>query len=104
MRLWLIAVPLQVDYALGSSPPDERQSSFYSDGRPRPLGEDDSDDDSRHSNDEAGYVTATQPSMSRMQPPRFVDPYQPKLLLAEDSIEPADEKTPLANGYGKESP
>lgn len=44
-----------------------------------------------------GYVTATQITTDR-----YVDPDQPKLLLADDEpAEPLDKKVPLHNGPGQ---
>ena len=44
-------------------------------------------------------MTATQPA-ARQQ--HFMDPYQPKLLLAEDSIKPSEDKRPLNDCYGED--
>lgn len=79
-----------------STPPADGlvQTRFYSDGRPRPVTHD-GDDESRDSFEDGGYTTATQIPVSR-----FADPDQPKLLLAEEPIQPLAEKKPLQDASG----
>ena len=87
-------VHAQVLESPSSTPPaDESHARFYSDGRPRPLPRD-GDDESRDSFEDGGYTTATQ-----IPATRFVDPDQPKLLLA-DPVEPLQEKRPLQDDFG----
>lgn len=75
-----------------STPPAHNQ--FYSDGRPCPVPRD-GDDESKDSFDDGGYITATQIPVSR-----FTDPDQPKLLLADEPVQPLGEKRPLQDGFG----
>ncbi len=58
----------------------------------------DDDIESKDSFDEGGYITATQLPPTR----KFVDEDQPKLLLAEDPVQPIREKRPPADEYGGE--
>ncbi len=78
-----------------STPTDVAHPTFYSDGRPRPAHRD-TDEESRDSFEDGGYITAAQIPSSH----RFADPNQPKLLLADDAVPPLSEKQPLHDGFG----
>lgn len=91
----LIMPTAQILESPPSSSPGNSHFQFYSDGRPRPPP--DEDNESRDSMDEGGYVTATLSNAACL----FEDPHQPKLLLAEDPVEPMEEKRLLHNEFGK---
>ena len=78
-----------------SSSPGKPHPMFYSDGRPRPPSD---DDVSSVSIDGCGNASVT-PVANADQ---FVDPNQPKLLLAEESIQPSENKAILGDEFGRE--
>ena len=87
---------MQIIESLPSTPPtDVPRPTFYSDGRPH-LAPRDSDQESHDSFEDGGYTTAAQIPVSH----HFADPDQPKLLLAEDSVPPLNEKQPFHDGIG----
>ena len=87
---------MQILESPASTPPPHTQHRFYSDGRPRYVAQE-GDNESRDSFDDGGYTTATQIPVTR----GFTDPDQPKLLLAEDPVQPYTEKRPLHDEYSE---